>query len=431
MRLPVRDAVVLAAGRGVRLNPITQTRPKPLIPLLGDSLLIHILKAIKEIGIVNFHVVVNYMKDAIRKVLLDYAKRTGVCINIVEQGRELGTAHAVSRVKDVVNGRFLLVYGDLFILNSFPISSIVSSPGDIAIGVVSVGDPWNYGVVVVDGFKVRDIVEKPNPLTTPSSAYVNAGIYLLSSKVFNYIDEVKLSLRGELELTDAIKLAIKYGEDVRAIHIPEGYWMDVGKPWNVIDVNRILLQKMTSKTVKGDVEGNVVIKGPIHIGAGSIVKSGTYIEGPVYIGENCEVGPNTYIRPYTVLCSGVKVGSSVEVKGSVVMEDTKIPHLNYVGDSVVCENVNLGAGTVTANFRFDEGTIKMNVKGEKIDTGRRKLGAIIGGHVRTGINVSIMPGVKIGAWSWVYPGVVVYRDIPPNSIVKYLGEVLAVEKRSE
>lgn len=428
MHLTVHDAVILAAGKGVRLDPITQTRPKPLIPLLGNPLLVHVLKVIRDVGIVNFHVVVNYMKDMVRNILLNYAKHIDVNINIVEQGEELGTAHAVSRVREFVSGRFLLVYGDLFILNSLPISTIVNSHGDMAIGVVRVTDPWNYGVVVTNGFKVVDIIEKPKPSNTLSSIHVNTGIYLLNSKIFNYIDNVKPSPRGELELTDAIKLAIRDGGDVRAIHIPEGYWMDVGKPWNVIDVNKALLQGMMGRTVRGDVEGNVVIKGPVHIGDGSIIKSGTYIEGPAYIGENCEVGPNTYIRPYTVLCSGVKAGSSVEVKESVVMENARLPHLNYVGDSVVCEDVNLGAGTITANFRFDEGNVKMNIKGEKVDTGRKKLGAIIGGHVRTGINVSIMPGVKIGAWSWIYPGIVVYRDIPPNSIVKNLGEVLTVKK---
>lgn len=428
MHLTVHDAVILAAGKGVRLDPITQTRPKPLIPLLGNPLLVHVLKVIRDVGIVNFHVVVNYMKDMVRNILLNYAKHIDVNINIVEQGEELGTAHAVSRVREFVSGRFLLVYGDLFILNSLPISTIVNSHGDMAIGVVRVTDPWNYGVVVTNGFKVVDIIEKPKPSNTLSSIHVNTGIYLLNSKIFNYIDDVKPSPRGELELTDAIKLAIRDGGDVRAIHIPEGYWMDVGKPWNVIDVNKALLQGMMGRTVRGDVEGNVVIKGPVHIGDGSIIKSGTYIEGPAYIGENCEVGPNTYIRPYTVLCSGVKAGSSVEVKESVVMENARLPHLNYVGDSVVCEDVNLGAGTITANFRFDEGNVKMNIKGEKVDTGRKKLGAIIGGHVRTGINVSIMPGVKIGAWSWIYPGIVVYRDIPPNSIVKNLGEVLTVKK---
>ena len=93
------------------------------------------------------------------------------------------------------------------------------------------------------------------------------------------------------------------------------------------------------------------------------------------------------------------------------MENTKIPHLSYVGDSVICEDVNFGAGTITANLRFDEKEVKVNIKNERVSSGRKKLGAIVGGHVRTGINVSILPGIKIGAYAWIYPGAVVDRDV--------------------
>ena len=99
-------------------------------------------------------------------------------------------------------------------------------------------------------------------------------------------------------------------------------------------------------------------------------------------------------------------------------EDAKAPHLSYVGDSVLGEHVNLGAGTVTANLRFDRKTVKMNVKGRRVDTGRRKLGAIIGGHAQTGINVSLLPGVKIGSYAIVYPGCVVYRDVETRGVYK-------------
>jgi len=129
-----------------------------------------------------------------------------------------------------------------------------------------------------------------------------------------------------------------------------------------------------------------------------------------------EIGPNAYIRPYSVICSGSKIGFSVEVKESVLFENVHAHHLAYIGDSVICENVNLGAGTVLANLRHDGATVKMTIKGIREDTDRRKLGAIIGAGVKTGINVSVMPGVKIGSNSWILPGVVVYRDIPSNTI---------------
>ena len=100
------------------------------------------------------------------------------------------------------------------------------------------------------------------------------------------------------------------------------------------------------------------------------------------------------------------------------MEHVHASHLSYIGDSVVGEHTNLGAGTVLANLRFDNKNVKVIVEGKRIDTGRRKLGALIGGYVKTGVNVSIMPGVKIGSYSVIYPGVTVYRDVPPRTVVK-------------
>ncbi|MEM4047564.1 MAG: nucleotidyltransferase, partial [Metallosphaera sp.] len=152
-------------------------------------------------------------------------------------------------------------------------------------------------------------------------------------------------------------------------------------------------------------------KGEVVIEEGSIVRHGSVIEGPVYIGKNSSIGPNAYIRPYTVIGSNSKIGSFVEVKESVIMENTKIPHLSYVGDSVIAEDVNFGAGTLIANLRFDERDIYVNIKEKRLNSGRKKLGAIIGAHVRTGINVSILPGVKIGSYARIYPGAVVNRDV--------------------
>ncbi|MEM4532271.1 MAG: nucleotidyl transferase, partial [Desulfurococcaceae archaeon] len=169
---------------------------------------------------------------------------------------------------------------------------------------------------------------------------------------------------------------------------------------------------------KSIVEENVTIKPPVYIGEGSIIRSGSYIEGPVYIDRGVEIGPNARIRPYSVICSGSRIGFSVEVKESIIMENVHISHLSYVGDSIVCENTNFGAGTITANLRFDEKTVSVNIKGRRVDSGRRKLGAIIGGYVKTGIHVSIMPGVKIGSYSWISPGAVVKHDIPSKSFVK-------------
>jgi NDP-sugar pyrophosphorylase family protein len=161
----------------------------------------------------------------------------------------------------------------------------------------------------------------------------------------------------------------------------------------------------------GAVEENVVLKGPVAIGRNTVVRSGSYIEGPVIIGESCVIGPNCYIRASTAIADGCHIGAGVEVKNSIIMRGSKVPHLNYVGDSVIGEGCNLGAGTKVANLRLDKGNV--NIDG--IDTHRRKLGAVIGDNVETGINASINVGSVIGDKTFIGPGALAHGVIKPGS----------------
>ena len=183
-------------------------------------------------------------------------------------------------------------------------------------------------------------------------------------------------------------------------------------------MNKLELTKRNARIIRGEVDPCTTIKGPVIVEEGATIRGCTYIIGPAYIGPNADIGPNAYIRPYSVILEGARIGFSVEVKESVVMEHAHAAHLAYIGDSVVGEHVNLGAGTVLANLRFDNKTVKVTVESKRIDSGRRKLGALIGGYVKTGINVSIMPGVKIGSYAIIYPGITVYKDVPPHTVVK-------------
>jgi bifunctional UDP-N-acetylglucosamine pyrophosphorylase/glucosamine-1-phosphate N-acetyltransferase len=163
------------------------------------------------------------------------------------------------------------------------------------------------------------------------------------------------------------------------------------------------------------VEEGAVLKGAVVVEKGALVRSGAYIEGPVYISEGCDIGPNCYIRPSTCLGPGVRVGASVEVKNSIVMAKSHIPHHNYVGDSLIGERCNLGAGTKVANLRFDDRPIKVPYRGELIDSGRRKLGVIMGDDVKTGINAMIDAGTVIHENSVVGPGAVARGSVGPGS----------------
>ncbi|BAB65442.1 MULTISPECIES: bifunctional sugar-1-phosphate nucleotidylyltransferase/acetyltransferase [Sulfurisphaera] len=391
-------AFILAAGSGERLEPITHTRPKAFVPILSKPLIEYQIEYLRKCGIRDITVIVSSKnKEYFEKKLKE--------ISIVTQKDDIkGTGAAILSAK--FNDEALIIYGDLFFSNEKEICNIITLKENAIIGV-KVSNPKDYGVLVLDNQNnLSKIIEKPE---IPPSNLINAGIYKLNSDIFTYLDKISISERGELELTDAINLMAK-DHRVKVIEY-EGYWMDIGKPWNIIDVNKWALDNLVFSQNLGNVEDNVKIKGKVIIEEDAEIKSGTYIEGPVYIGKGSEIGPNSYLRPYTILVEKNKIGASVEVKESVIMEGSKIPHLSYVGDSVIAEDVNFGAGTLIANLRFDEKEVKVNVKGKRISSGRRKLGAFIGGHVRTGINVTILPGVKIGAYARIYPGAVVNRDV--------------------
>jgi bifunctional UDP-N-acetylglucosamine pyrophosphorylase/glucosamine-1-phosphate N-acetyltransferase len=177
-----------------------------------------------------------------------------------------------------------------------------------------------------------------------------------------------------------------------------------------------MLDRMEHK-IRGTVENGAHIIGEVTVAETARIRSGTYIEGPALIGEECDIGPNCYIRPYTTINSKVRLGNACEVKESIIMDKAHVGHLSYIGDSIIGENCNLGAGTITGNFRLDGGSVKMVVKGALVDSGRRKLGAVLGDNVKIGIGALLMPGVKVGCNGWIGPGVVVYRDVSSDAKV--------------
>jgi bifunctional UDP-N-acetylglucosamine pyrophosphorylase/glucosamine-1-phosphate N-acetyltransferase len=193
-------------------------------------------------------------------------------------------------------------------------------------------------------------------------------------------------------------------------------WTDIGYPWDLLEANRKMLSR-AKPAIKGEVEEEAHVKGTLILEENARIRSGAYIEGPVYIGVGSSVGPNCYLRPFTSIGNYANVGNACEVKNSLIFDGTHVSHLSYVGDSIIGENCNLGAETLTGNLRFDKKSVKVKVKNVLIDSGRKKLGAIIGDNVEVGIGVKIMPGIKVGPHSWIGPNVVLYRDIATKTYV--------------
>ena len=272
-------------------------------------------------------------------------------------------------------------------------------------GLVQLEDNTDMGVVEVDQGKVLRIHEK---VENPPSNLINAGVYLLTPEIFSAISSTPKSPRGEYELTDSLQLLIQNNIPLRYEMI--GTWINVSYPWDALQANEDLLAEMEPVN-NGTVESNVVLNGTVSIGAGTVIRSGSYISGPVIIGENCEIGPNCFIRPSTAIGDRCHIGASVEIKNSIIMSDSKVPHHNYIGDSIIGEDCNLGAGTKVANLRLD----KKNVRVGDIDTGRRKLGVILGDRVQTGINSCLNVGCCIGNDSYIGPGAVASGMIRPKA----------------
>ncbi|MCD6236977.1 MAG: NTP transferase domain-containing protein [Thermoplasmata archaeon] len=396
--------VILAAGEGKRMHPLTYTRPKVMLPIANKPILEwNLLNAI-EAGLKEFIFIVGYKSEMVRNYFSD-GNKWGIKIEYVNQGKPLGTAHAIGIVESFVDD-FIVLCGDT-IFGRDDIKNIMDEENSI--GVTRVEDAREYGVVELDeNNKIIRIHEK---MSKPISNIINAGLYHFDKKIFDFIRKTKRSPRGEYEITDSINMFVEKFS-MEGVLLEE--WRDVVYPWHLLDANKEILGRMKKK-VEGEVEENVTLNGKVIIGEGSRVMNGSYIEGPVVIGRNCKIGPNCYIRPYTSIGDNCHIGNACEVKNSIIMSDSNIPHQNYVGDSIIGSNCNLGAGTKIANLRLDKRNIKVTINGKKIDTERRKLGVIMGDDVQTGINSMINVGALIGNDVFIGPGAVANGEIKPRA----------------
>lgn len=391
------QTVILAAGQGTRLRPLSESVPKPMLPVAGRPIAAHVADAAVAGGADELIFVTGYMAEVVEAYFGE--TYNGVPVSYATQEEQLGTAHAVRAAREHITEEFAVLNGD----NLYDPESIVElfSNGP-AIGVFEVPNPSAYGVLSTDETRVTDIIEKPEE---PPTNLANAGVYLFPAEAREFLDVPK-SERGEHELTDVLARVIEE-HDVTPVTLDR--WMDVGRPWELLEANELLLDEEATR-IDGEVDPDATLEGVVVIEDGTTIESGVRIEGPTYIGSGCSVGPNAYIRGATLLEGDVHIGQAVEVKNSVLMRGTNVPHLSYVGDSVLGRDVNFGAGTNVANLRHDGEDVELTVKGDRISTGRRKFGVVVGHGAKTAINTSLGPGVTLSGDATTAPGESVMRD---------------------
>lgn len=387
------------------MRPLTARRPKVMLPVGNRPILEHLLISTKEAGINRFVFVVGYEENTIR----DYfgnGDRFDVSIKYITQRRQKGTADALLSAGGCTEGKFLVINGDM-IIQSEDIKKMLSDDAP-EMAVYESKRPEEFGTVTISGNRITGLWEK---CQNPPSRMVNAGAYVFDTEIFKKLKEVDFSERGELELTDALMEYISAG----TLYATElSSWQDIGRPWNLLDANERYLASIPNSKIEGIVEEGVKINGRAQIGEGTIIKSGTYIEGPCVIGKNCKIGPHAYIRGSTSIGEDCHIGHATEIKNSVIMDRTNIPHFNYVGDSIIGSGCNLGAGTKIANLRHD----KSEIRSGRVETGRRKFGAIIGDDVKFGINCSVNVGTVVGSGSLIGPHSFVQGIIDNRTIIR-------------
>lgn len=407
------QAVILAAGQSSRFWPLNQ-KHKSLFKLMGRPLILTLLEGLKRSEIKEIIIIQSPKRD-IEQELRNYS--LGLKVKYLIQKKPLGTGDAILLVEKFIKGHFFVLnaeridfkdYIDLILEKATSYTKISVGARAILLSAPT-KTPWLFGNLKIKGDKVLDIIEKPEK-GKEFSNFKSVGVYFLPKEFFGYLKKEKPHSYS------LIRAFSKYAKEkeLKIVKI-EKEPISLKYPWDLFDINEYLLKKIKTK-ILGKIEKHCQISGPLIIEKGSLLKSGTYIEGPVYIGKNCRIGPNCYIRGFTSIGSGCQIGSGVEIKNSIIGNNSKIPHLNYLGNSIIEENCNLGAGTITANLRFDNGIIKSVVKGEKISTGLKKLGAVVGGKTKIGINVSLMPGVLIGSGCLIGPHSVVFENIKDNTV---------------
>lgn len=395
--------VILAAGWGTRMRPLTHTRPKPAIKIAGKTLIEHNLSQLTGL-VEEAIIVIGYKGDIIKKEIGDEFK--GIKVRYAKQEEPIGTGDAARSALPFLEDDFLILNGDDLYKRKDLESCLEKNP---TIMVKEVDNPSGFGQIVCEDGQVTDLVEKPD---NNVSNLVNIGAYYVNKSFFE--TDIEKSERGEFEITDYIKDYIKNHEV--NFHVAES-WDPVSYPWNILESTDHIFDDYAVR-VDGSVEEGVRLRGKVIIEEGATVKAGTRIEGPVYIGAGCVIGPNSFIGPYSSLGEGVEIGHGVEIKNSVIGKGVKMPYFCYLSDSVLGQDCSLGAGTIAANTRFDKSVIKTKVKGEVVSARRKKLGAILGDGVKTGINVSLMPGVMIGAESTIHPHSIVKKNIKKATTFK-------------
>jgi len=347
------QAVILAAGEGSRLRPLTRSKPKAMIPVANRPIIEYVIDALLENGIRDIVVVVGYRKEHV----IRYLNKLDAPVQVVVQERQLGTADALRAAESEITEDFLVLPGDNYI-NAESIARIRKERN--AMLVAEHPSPSNFGVVVIRNGIVREIIEKPEDAPTFT---VSTGIYSFTPDIFPYLQTN--------EIPDALSAMIASGRRIRAI--PADDWQDAIYPWDLLKLNSRMLRGITPE-IGGKVDASAIRRGVVRIGAGTTVGPNTVIYGPVTIGRDCNIGANTVIMPDSSIGDRVVLEPFTYIADSIIMDDVTIGSHSRIVSAV------FGQGCILADHTTTYPSASFMEVGERVL--KEEFGAVLGDGVR-------------------------------------------------
>lgn len=351
-------ALILCAGKGTRLQPITYSRPKHLIPVANKPILHHSIEKIVSLGIRDIGIVVSPQNHDAFFESLGEGTLWNAYFTYIEQPEILGIAHAVKMARKFLGeSSFLLYLGDNLLQGNLDAlqQKFLSTTMDACILLKEVADPRRFGVAELDKKgNVIKLVEKPKE---PASKYAVLGIYLFTQQIHKAIEKVKPSWRGEMEITDAIQELIRMGKKVRS-QVHEGWWLDTGTKEDVLQANALLLGNIIH-SIAITPDDHTKITGDVEISGGTQLDT-CQINGPVSIGRGCLLS-HTSIGPNVSIGNDSRLEECI-LANSVVMENCHMQGIN-LQNSIVGSRVSLVAGEgcrqVHTALLGDDSTLEM------------------------------------------------------------------------
>ena len=338
-RVSTLKGLVLSGGKGSRLRPFTYTSAKQLVPIANKPVLFYAIEQLVECGIRDIAIVVGDTADQIRAAVGD-GSAFGASVEYIEQDAPLGIAHAVKIARDYMGETpFVLYLGDNFLIGGVKsfVDRFRENGANCQILLHPVKNPEAFGIAeFVDGRLAR-IVEKPS---SPPSNLAVIGIYMFDKHVFEAVERIKPSARGELEITDTIQYLVDKGLNVQA-DVLDRYWIDTGKMDDILEANRMVLQSLPPSN-RGEVDERSRVYEPVILEEGARVTN-SVLRGPLIIGADTEV-VDSFIGPFTAInhhcrLKGVRVGGSIILENTII-EDTHWP----IEHSLIGRHVTLRGG---------------------------------------------------------------------------------------